>query len=530
MHQRLYGAEKSSSLNLAQRTLSGIFWAYASFIGGRLLNVVTTAILARLLFPEDFGLIGFATLLISFIEVSYGLGINDALVYTSERVDDAASTTFWINIAVGAVQTTFLFLAAPLTLKFFEDPRIVDVVRVMSLTFVVSSFGFTHDALLQKELEFKRRFIPDLISSFIKGTASIVMALSGVGVWSLVIGHLIGTVARVIAKWWVMRWVPQFRFYTDRAKELWGYGVHILLFELLNVVLEQADQLLIGTMLGALQLGYYAIAAKIPEMVIANFSLILTRVIFPTFAKMKDDLDQLTRGFLMTTKYTAFVTIPAGFGLAAVAPEVIRVIYGSKWDDSIIIMQVLALLGMTATLPWSAGDVLKAVGRPDVSTKLLVIESLYTFPLIYLFVTQQRLAVSASLANLVALNITTVLRLYVISRFLEISPLVFVRVFRSSLFGGVSVFVMVSFWRMLLEGLPLLVILITSILLGAVVYAIIMWMLEREDILQMRETLTATLRRKRDDSDDDSESQSGDETPGEIEKTVLPSASSTAEL
>lgn len=315
-------------MSLAQRTVKGIFWAYATFFGGRLLTLVSTAILARVLVPKDFGLIGFALVLLAFIEVARGFGINEALIYITDETMEAANTAFILNIGISLLQTALVFMLAPLSLHFFDDPRIVDVVRVMSLSFILNGLGQTHDALLQKELEFQRRFVPDLLSTILKGVVSIALALLDGGVWSLVIGHLVGNLARTAAKWWVLRWLPTFRFYRHRARELWGYGVHILAFEMLNIALEQADQLLIGTMLGALQLGYYSIAARIPEMIIANFSIVLTRVIFPTFAKMKEDREQLINGFLTTTKYTALVTVPFGFGLASVAPELILVVFG----------------------------------------------------------------------------------------------------------------------------------------------------------------------------------------------------------
>jgi PST family polysaccharide transporter len=485
-------------LNLTQRTIKGIIWAYAAYIVGRLLTIVTTAILARILVPGDFGLIGFSLVLLAFMEVVRGFGINDALIYTDDNLEDAAATAFVMNIGIGAVQTLVMVLLAPLSTRFFDDSRIVDVIRLMSLTFLIDGLGRTHDALLQKELEFRRRFMPDLASAIIKGIASIALAWSGAGVWSLVIGNLVGAATRTLGKWLVLGWMPRLKFYIDRARELWGYGFYILGFELLNVALEQADQFMIGTFLGAVQLGYYTIAVRIPEMVIANFSIVLTRVIFPSFAKMKDDRSQLIAGFLGTTKYTAFVTVPMGLGMATVAPELIRVVFGDQWENSINFLRVLALLGTMVTLPWSAGDVLKAIGRPDISTKMLLIEALYTFPLIFGFVYITRQAIMASFANLIALTITAVFRLGIISRVLEISPIVFGKVFRGSFVSGSTMVLTVTLWRAALSGGSSdVIILSTSILIGALTYGVVLYLLERDDLLTARDTLVATLNRKK---------------------------------
>lgn len=485
-------------MNLTQRTIKGIIWAYAAYIVGRLLTIVTTAILARILVPGDFGLIGFSLVLLAFMEVVRGFGINDALIYTDDNLEDAAATAFVMNIGIGAVQTLVMVLLAPLSTRFFDDSRIVDVIRLMSLTFLIDGLGRTHDALLQKELEFRRRFMPDLASAIIKGIASIALAWSGAGVWSLVIGNLVGAATRTLGKWLVLGWMPRLKFYIDRARELWGYGFYILGFELLNVALEQADQFMIGTFLGAVQLGYYTIAVRIPEMVIANFSIVLTRVIFPSFAKMKDDRSQLIAGFLGTTKYTAFVTVPMGLGMATVAPELIRVVFGDQWENSINFLRVLALLGTMVTLPWSAGDVLKAIGRPDISTKMLLIEALYTFPLIFGFVYITRQAIMASFANLIALTITAVFRLGIISRVLEISPIVFGKVFRGSFVSGSTMVLTVTLWRAALSGGSSdVIILSTSILIGALTYGVVLYLLERDDLLTARDTLVATLNRKK---------------------------------
>ena len=488
---------KDIKLSIAQRTLKGIFWVYVSFFGGRLLTLVTTGILARLLVPEDFGLIGFALIILAFIEAARSLGVNDALIYTSEKVQEAADTVFIINVALSALQFLIAFLLAPLLVNLFDDPRIVQVTQVMALTFIIDGFGKTHDALLQKELEFRRRFLPELLSAIVKGIFSIVLALAGYGIWSIVLGNLIGALARTIAKWYVLNWRPRLHFYMDRARALWGYGVHILMFELLNIALEQADQLMIGVLMGQLQLGYYAIALKIQEIIIVNFSLLLTRVLFPTFAKLKDDAKKLTEGFLATTRYTAYVTVPIGLGMSAVAPELIILIFGDQWEPSIILLQLLSLMGMVATLAWCAGDVLKAIGRPDILTKLLVVESLFTFPLIYVFVSQTQLAVMAALANLIALSISTFMRLYVITRFLDVKYSDFYHLFKAPFTAGIIMYLCVISWRELVSDWSMLMVLISSVIIGALAYCTFMWLFEREFIKDAVHMLISLVRKPR---------------------------------
>ena len=473
-----------------------MMWAYTVFFGSRLVTMLTTAVLARMLFPADFGLFGYALLLLNFVEATRDLGIKEALIYTSERPEDTADTAFFMNIALGLLQYAIAYLLAPLALYFMDDPRLVPILRAMALAFIFNAIGNTHDTLLQKELEFRKRYTPDLYSAVIKGAVSVVMALSGYGVWGLVVGHVVGSIVRMIGKWLLMPWRPRLRFFPDRARALWDYGVHILLFSLLDIALEQADQMFIGTQLGEIQLGYYTIAARIPEMILINFSLVLTKVLFPAYARIKDDVTKLTRGFLLTIKYTSFVTIPVGLGMVAVAPEMVQVVFGSQWAPAIILTQVLALLGMSMTIPWAAGDVFKAIGRPDLSTKLLVIEALYTFPMIAVFTLSTRLAVMASLANLLASMITAVLRLGMTSRFLKFNPLEYFFAFRGGFFGGAVMFGVVTLWRSVVADADPLVFLLTAIPLGGVVYAGMLWLLERDDVMDAFAMLASALNRE----------------------------------
>ncbi len=487
---------------LATRTIKGVMWAYTVFFGGRLATLVTTTILARILVPADFGVIGFALLFLNFIDATQDFGIKTALIYNDEKQRETADTAFWMNAVIGLLQYGVAFLLAPLALHFIDDARIVLMMRIMALVFIINALGNTHDALLQKQLKHRRRYLPSLYSAFIKGIVSVILALAGAGVWSLVVGHVVGAVVRTIAKWLLIDWNPRFRFFPKRARMLWNYGAYILAFNVLGIALDQADQLMIGTLLGEIQLGYYSIAARIPEMVIANFSLILTAVLFPAYSRLKNDARALSEGVLVTTKYTAFITIPAGFGLAAVAPELMQVFFGDQWGAAVPLLRVLAFLGMVTTLPWSVGDAFKAIGRPDLTTKLLLVEAVYSFPLIWYFAHTTREAVWASSANLIAVSITMVLRLALATRYLPIKAWTFISIFQAPFIASLAMFGTVMAWRNLVSTLPMLIILITSVLLGGIVYAALMFLMERKDILEKYHFLLTTLRsREREDSE-----------------------------
>jgi PST family polysaccharide transporter len=205
-------------MSLSQRAAKGMIWAYSAYLGGRLMTLLSTALLARLLLPDDFGVIGFALIVLNFIEVVRSFGINDALIYHDEALDLTADTAFWINLAVGAAQYGVLFALAPWIAQLFNSAALTDIVRVMGLAFIFEGLGQAHAAILQKDLRFRRRFLPDLISAMVKGVATVAMALGGLGVWSLALGHLVGVSVRVAALWRLSAWRPRLRFAWSRAR------------------------------------------------------------------------------------------------------------------------------------------------------------------------------------------------------------------------------------------------------------------------------------------------------------------------
>jgi lipopolysaccharide exporter len=492
-------------VDIAGRAIKGIFWSYASYFWRQLLAAGSTAILARLLVPEDFGVVAFAAIIMAFLESIRSFGINDALIYTTDKVEEAAETAFLLNIAIGLAQFMVAYFIAPYMVRFFDDAQIVDVLRVMAVSFVLDGFGKTHEALLHKDLKFRKSAVPEVIATSVKVVVSIALALLHFGVWSIALGLVVGYLTQTLAKWWALRWLPRLRFSFERARALWQYGVHIMTSMMLNVALELADQSLIGTIAGQLQLGYYAIGARLPELIIANFSLILSKALFPTYAKFTNDLPRMRTAYLTTVKYTALITVPAGIGMAAVAPDLVLTVFGSQWEAAVPVLRVLALLGMVATLQWSIGDVFKAMGKPGLATILLLTEAIYTFPLIYWFTASTRLAVMASLANLIALTIATVIRMIVVSRLLDIRLKVFVELLYAPFTSAVVMFAFLYGWQYFANniGLPMFVVLVVSILIGAIVYAVFIWLIDKNAILEARDTLLAIVRGKRGDDESD---------------------------
>jgi PST family polysaccharide transporter len=475
--------EPADRMGTAGKTISGVIWAYAAFVGEKLSLFVTTAILARLLVPEQFGIIASALLVLAAVDAFRDFGVKDALIWNDTEPELSADTAFWFHVVLGAVLTAGLFAAAPLIANALHAPLLSDILRLMAFAFVLNGLGMTHEAMLQKRLLFRPRYVIDLIAALIKGVISVALAFADYGVWALAYGFVIGIATRTAGRWLILRWVPRLRFSMDRCIALIRYGRHLLAVNLLDIAIDRADQIAIVLMLGEVSLGYYYIAARIPETVIFHFNIVLTRVLFPAYARVKNDRDQLISYMLQTARYSGYLVIPIGIGLAIVADLAVVVIFGDQWIPAAPVLSILSLAGIGYSLMWSTGDVAKAIGRPDILSKLTVIEALYSLPIIFGMVWVFGTIEAAALGLLVSLVIYNVLRLTMMSRILGFRALDYLAVFRSATIAAAAMIAAVSLLRWYVPFASMTAELVASVLLGACVYCATLWWQDRDRLL-----------------------------------------------
>jgi PST family polysaccharide transporter len=258
-------------------------------------------------------------------------GVSSALIYERKRPDEAADVSFVISIATGLLWFVTALLAAPLVAYFFNDPAVEPIMRVMGFVFVINSLGNTHDALLRRELEFKKRLVPDFAMALLKGVCSVVLALRGWGAWSLVYGQLAGTAVATLALWAVVPWRPSWRVSAGVARGMLSYGVKIVSVNVLSAVIHHVDFLIVGRVLGSAALGFYTLAYRTPELFITMVVWAVGKVAFPVYSKLQDDTPALRRAFLVTLRYLSLITLPAGVGLAALGAALVTFFYGETW-------------------------------------------------------------------------------------------------------------------------------------------------------------------------------------------------------
>jgi lipopolysaccharide exporter len=252
--------------DLTQKTVSGAFWSYLSFVAGKGLSFLSTIILARLLLPQEFGLLGYCLIVIQYVDILNSAGIAAALIARREKVQEAANAAFIANIFFGVSCFAITwFIAEPVSV-FFSAPEIVPLFRVLGLSLPFTGLGIVPDAMLQREMKFRTLLISDATRNLMKGAVSIGLAALGFGVWSLVLGQVLGVLTGSVLSWILAGWRPTWRFRPEATRAVAFFGFHIILLETAGAFRNNVDYLLVGRILGAASLGHYTMAYRIPEL------------------------------------------------------------------------------------------------------------------------------------------------------------------------------------------------------------------------------------------------------------------------
>lgn len=414
----------------ARTTIRGTLWVYAAMYSSKLLNLVLITILARLLSKEDFGVAGYAAVIVSFLDFP-ALGIGPALIYFP-RDRQRTNTAFWLAIILGILMGIVMFVGAPLVGMYFRDDRAVPMTRWMALYFPLVGLGVVPSALLGKDLSFKRKFIPDLADGITKLVVSVSLALIGFGAISIVMGNVMNTFAATIVLWivWKSTWRPSLKIDWSYARPLLKYAGGIISVYGLGLLLLNVDYLIVGRYLGAAALGVYLLAFRVPEMMIKQFYSAVSEVLFPTYAKMREETHDFGVGFLTAMRYMSMLTIPMAVGLALVADPLVRTFFGDRWADAIPILSAISIYTLVRSLYFSAGDVFKAQGRPEIISRLHIFNLILLVPALYWAAVYTQNLVIFAWTQVAVVLVVGVVRLWVAARLLNIRPVQYITTLR----------------------------------------------------------------------------------------------------
>ncbi|MCA9735638.1 lipopolysaccharide biosynthesis protein [candidate division KSB1 bacterium] len=405
--------------DVKKKATAGMGWNYFSFGLGKTLNIATTAVLAHLLAPEYFGQVALATLAIEYLSVLSDLGLGSALVQRKNNINKAANIAFTLNLGVGIFLSFVSYIIAPYVANFFNEPQVVSILRWLGLTFFISAVGSVHRILLQKNLSFQKKIIPELGNISIKAIVSVGMAFAGFGVWSLVVGQIVGVSIAAILLWVLMPWRPEISWDNAIGKELFKFGFPIMGNNAITTWEENFDYFIIGLIYTSADLGVYTLAYRLPQALVLSILWTMTDVLFPTFSSLQDQKDKLKTAFLSVLKYVELLVTPLCLGMFIAADPLIRVLFGEQWIDAIPILRALSLYVWVVSIGYHVGDVYKAIGRPDLLLKISI--PMFFIRIFLLWLGAQFSLVGVGVAHLVAGIFSATFRYFVAAHFLKIT-------------------------------------------------------------------------------------------------------------
>jgi O-antigen/teichoic acid export membrane protein len=352
--------------DIRRRVLSGLGWSGTTRILEQSLQFGISVVLARLLNPRDFGLIGMVLVFTGFASSLSDLGLGASLVQKQEVSDRHLDTVFWANAAAGIVLAAFFILAASLIAGFYKEPALRLLTCAIAIEFILSSLNVVQNALLDKNLNFRTKFWINSVSLSVSGTIALVLAFSGAGVWSLVARSITSRLVQVLVMWRLSSWRPRLAFDFPAFKELIRFGGNLLGSNAVLYWGGNFDKLFIGRLLGSSALGIYILADRLMRLALTNVTDITSTVMFPAFSAIQDEVESVRRNYLRAIRLISLLTFPMMIGLSVLADPAIRFVYGSKWQEAVCIVQVLSFSGLAQSVYFTGGWIFLSQGRTDI--------------------------------------------------------------------------------------------------------------------------------------------------------------------
>lgn len=372
------------SQGIKQKTITGMIWSSIQKFGTLGISFITNLILARLLMPEDFGVIGMLMVFLSLSDTLINGGFASALIQKKNPTQSDYSTVFYWNLVASILLYIVLFLTAPMIAKFYSMPLLQDVLRVQGLVLFLNAFNIIQNNQLIKNLNFRKLARVNIIAVIVGAIVGITMAFYGFGVWSLVVKMLVMSFAQSIILWYGDSWRPHWLFSWKSFKELFSFGSLMLLSNLSETIIFHMQSLIIGRVFSAKDLGYYTQAKNlngIPEKAIPQ---IVDQVMFPVYSSMQDNKDSVVHALKTSMKSLAYITFPLMMLMAVVAEPLIVILFSDKWVDSVIYFQVFSIGSMLFALNSNNVNVVKSLGRSDFILKMTLMKRAVT--LVFIFI------------------------------------------------------------------------------------------------------------------------------------------------
>ncbi|NJN10971.1 MAG: MOP flippase family protein [Richelia sp. RM2_1_2] len=477
-------------MSLRQKAFQGVIWSVIESWGSRIISVSIFFLLARLLDPKAFGIVALASVFIDFVQLFIDQGFSQAIIQRENLEQEHLNSAFWINLGIGLLLTILTLSFADFIANGFNEPALTPVIRWLSVGFLLSSLSKVQEAILQRELNFKALASRSLFASVISGIVGVTMAFMGWGVWSLVSKLLIFAIIQTILVWWVSDWRPTFKVSLAHFKDIFSFAINILGWRIFNFLNRRSDDFLIGYFLGTTALGYYNIAYRLLIMITELLVGVSQRVAMPAFSRLQAEPQRLRNAFYKVTQFTSLISFPIFLGIAALAPQLIRLSLGEAWNQSVPIMQILAFAGILHSISDFNDSIMFAVGKPSWNLKFKVLSSVVT--LSCFFVAVRWGIVAVSLAYVISSYLLYPISIWLVYKLIKLDPKKYVEQFKVSFFATVfMVSSILGFQYMIANSINMNMLLSVSLssIIGLFVYLLSVYLIQPsliKKIIKMR--------------------------------------------
>ena len=362
--------------SLKNKTVKGASWSFIDSIAGQGITFLVGLVLARLLTPEEYGLIGIITIFIAVFNSIVDSGFSNALIRKNDAKDIDYNTVFISNLVVSVVLFGVLFLCAPAISRFFNQPQLISLLRVMGSIVIINASAIIQRTIFVKNVDFKTQTKVSLISSITSGIVGIGMAVSGCGVWSLVGQQISRQFLNSVFLWFYSSWYPKLQFSFQSFKELFSFGWKLLVSGLIDTVWREIYQVVIGKCYAPATLGQYTRAQQFASICSSNLTTVVQRVSFPVLSSVQDDKERLKNGYKRIIKVTMLLAFTLMLGLTAVSEPMILVLVGEQWLPCVPFLQIICLQMMLYPLHSLNLNMLQVQGRSDLFLKLEIIKKI----------------------------------------------------------------------------------------------------------------------------------------------------------
>ena len=369
-------------MSLKQKTINGLFWSFIDSFANQGVQFIVGIVLARILSPREFGLIGMLTIFIAISQSFVDSGFSNALIRKKNCTQEDYSTVFYFNLLVGLVFYFLLFVSAGSISNFFNEPQLNLLLKVLGIGVLLNAIGIIQRTILTKEINFKLQTRVSIVASIGSGTIAITMALMDYGVWSLVGLTLARFGLNTLFLWIGVKWKPLKVFSKESFNELFAFGSKLLISGLIDTIYRNVYYLIIGKYFSAIELGFYTRANQFKAFPSQNLNSIIGRVSYPVLSSIQDDKEKLRLAYQKIIRTTMFITFCLMLGMAAVAKPMVLTLIGEKWLPSVIYLQMLCFVGMFYPLHALNLNMLQVQGRSDLFLRLEIIKKILAIPTI----------------------------------------------------------------------------------------------------------------------------------------------------